>query len=201
MITINKAILHILDAHSNITVFSEEELDFRSEQVFLFLTKHIEKIFSDSNAKEGAFLPTSAFKSELLRVESDFVAFSKEIAQKIASAIEISDRARSVDIVVCDFSIDGTHFLSVLQCDNRMGYTHQVLHKDGKIKNEIINHYSILPSATQKIDAYAIVDLSSNNVKFLDKKSFIEGQEVYILPERVLECSFGLSQKEAIKLV
>ena len=67
MITINKAILHILDAHSKITVFSEEELDFRSEQVFLFLTKHIEKIFSDSNAKEGAFLPTSAFKSELFQ--------------------------------------------------------------------------------------------------------------------------------------
>ncbi|MBP2641660.1 MAG: yejK [Firmicutes bacterium] len=204
MIIINKAILHILDLNSGMTVFSEQELEIKNDSVITFLIKHIEKSYHDQNSKSGAFQSDSKFKKQLadyIDGKLDFINFSGMIAQTMHSAISQAEVLDSSDLLVCDFTIDDNRFIGILKCNNRVGFTHQVIKTAEKIKNEIINHYAILPNLSQKIDEYAFIGADSFDIKFIDKKHLINGQETYVLPEKILECSSAVSPNSTIKLV
>lgn len=204
ILTINRAILHILDFNSDVTVFSQTELDSENASVQTFLTKHIEKSFNDANLKSGTFLENSGFHRDLLEYiheRLDFISFSQNIAQITHDTIAKSDRLESVDFILVDFILDDQHMLGLLFCTNRMGFTHQVIQEEDKIRNDIIHHYAILPSTSQKLDKYAFIDLNTFQLKFFDKKCLINGEDSYILPEYILQCSFGASPKETVKLM
>ncbi len=204
MITINRSILHILDFNSNICVFSEEELDIQNNSIELFLSKHLEKSFKDSSLKTGMFLAESKFQKKIidyLNDDKDFIKFSRFVADLIYNSLSQTDIMESLDLIVCDIEVENDRQVVILLCTNKVGYTHQVINDNGIVKNEIINHYAILPSLTQKLDGYAFVDANNLSIKFLDKNRNINGQELYILPEIVLECDSTISQREVIKLV
>src|SRR5699024_5939977 len=80
-------------------------------------------------------------------------------------------------------------------------FTHQVVQDTDKVKNEIINHYAILPSTSQKLDGYAFIDFHSLEIKFYDKKRSINGESSFVIPEHILECRSGISSKETINNV
>ena len=65
MIGINRAILHILDFNSNLTVFSEQELALGSGSAASYLMKHLERSFTDPALKPGTFNQDSAMKADL----------------------------------------------------------------------------------------------------------------------------------------
>ena len=204
IVTINRAILHILDFNSGVTVFSEQELDVKSNSVMTFLTKHIEKSYNDLSVKTGEFHPGSRFKdklSEYLSGEGEFAAFSVYIAELMYNVISQSDVLDSTDLIVCDFEIDGTRAVALLKCNNKVGFIHQVVQDNDKISNEIINHYAILPGVSQKIDEYAFIDVDTYNIKFVDKKRSINGQDTYVLADNILECTSVISQKDTLALV
>jgi len=204
LITINKAILHILDFNSNVTVFSEKELDIGNNSVWTFLSKHIEKTYKELSSKTGAFHPESKFKdriSDYVINGHDFIAFSTAIAAAMHESISQSDKLDSTDLLIIDFSIDDIRLLAILKCDNKVGFTHQVISEDDKIKNEIINHYAILPNVSQKIDEYAFIELDSLKIKFNEKKRSVNGHDAFILSEIILECSSTISPKDTISLV
>ena len=46
--SLKRAIVHILDANSGVSVYSEEELDVTDASINSFITKHIEKVFEDA---------------------------------------------------------------------------------------------------------------------------------------------------------
>lgn len=205
IIIINNAILHILDFQSGVTVFSETELDVQNDSVTNFLTKHIEKISKDANAKSGNFYPDSAFEAHLvayLSGEVEFISFSHYAAERTYAAIAQSDIVDSADLLICDVHVDDERFVVILKCNNKIGFTHQVVtNTEGKIQNEIINHYAILPNTSQKIDEYAVINASSLQIKFSDKKSCINGETAFVLPEKILECTSDISPKTALDLV
>lgn len=204
LIIVNKAILHILDFNSGITVLSEQELELKNDSVFTFLTKHIEKSYNDQNAKSGVFHPDSKFKEQMAAYidgSLDFAGFSIEIAGLMHSVISQADELDSSDLLICDLTLDDNRLIAILKCNNRMGFTHQVIKEDDNIRNEIINHHAILPNLSQKIDEYAFIDGESLDIKFIDKKRFINGQDTYVLSEKILECSSSISPNGTIKLV
>lgn len=204
MIKINKAILHILDFNSGITVFSEKELDVENTSVSTFLTKHIEKSFNDTNLKSGAFLESSRFKIQMLNYinsELNFISFSTYIADIIQSYISMSDKLESIDLIICDFNIEDNRSVGILECLNRVGFTHQVINENDKIKNEIINYHAILPNLSQRLDEFAFVDINTCDINFISKKRYIEGKDTFLLPDILLECSSNISPRDAIKLV
>ena len=204
MITINRSILHILDFNSNVCVFSEEELDIQNNSIELFLSKHLERSFKDSSLKTGMFLAESKFQKKIiqyLNADMDFIRFSTFIADLIYSSLSKTDIMDSLDLIVCDIEIETERKMAILLCTNKVGYIHQVINDNGIVKNEIINHYAILPSMTQKLDGYAFIDAEGLDIKFVDKNRNINGQQLYILPEIVLECDSNISQREVINLV
>ena len=204
LIGINRAILHILDFNSNLTVFSEQELALGDGSVAPYLMKHLERSFSDAALKPGTFNQTSALKADLAAyatAEIDFVQLSTQIASALYQAIAQSDKLVSADVLVCDISVNGEQVIAILKCNNRVGFTHQVVQGEAGICNSIIHHYAILPSLAHKLDEYAFVWVESGEIRFVDKKCSIGGNEVYILPEIVLDCSSRVSQKDTIAMV
>jgi hypothetical protein len=204
LITINKAILHILDFNSGVTVFSQQELDRESNSVATFLTKHIEKSYTGQNAKSGTFQPDSKFKSQLsdyLADRIDFIGFSVYVAEAMYTAIAQSDTLDSTDVLVCDVAIEGSRVIGILKCTNKVGFIHQVVQENDQLKNEIINHYAILPGLSQKIEEYAFVDVDSLEIRFVEKKRSVNGEEAYLIADHILECSSRISPKGTLDLV
>lgn len=202
--TINKAIMHIMDFNSGLIVYSDQELDIGSKSVLTFLTKHVEKLINSSGSRSGNFHPDSKCKEKLLEYlagDVDFRSFSVFTAELTYSTISQSDNLEPADLIICDVNIDDKRYLVILKCNNKVGFTHQVIKNDGKIKNDIINHFAILPNVSQKIDEYAIIEMNSLNIKFNDKKRFIDGKDTYILSDRVLECNSSISPKNVIDLL
>jgi len=204
LININKAILHILDFHSGVTVFSQQELDRESNSVATFLTKHIEKSYSGQNAKSGTFHANSKFNYRLadyLAGRMDFIGFSVYVAEAMYTAIAQSETLDSTDVLVCDVAIEGTRVIGILKCTNKVGFIHQVVQENDQFKNDIINHYAILPGLTQKIEEYAFIDVESLEIKFVEKKRSVNGSEAYLIADHILECSSRISPKGTIDLV
>jgi 37-kD nucleoid-associated bacterial protein. len=193
-----------MDFSSGITVLSEQELDTRDSTVLTYLTKHIEKLTADQNSQTGSFLPQSHFSRQLaeyINGSLDFVSFSLYIADTMYAAIAQSDLLNPADLIIADVAIEDVRYVVLLKCNNKIGFTHQVNRDGENIKNEIINHYAILPNVSQKIDEYALIELNSLTIRFSDKKRSVDGEDTYIIPDKVLECDSSLSAKRVIDLV
>ena len=176
--SLKRAIVHILDANSGVSVYSEEELDVTDASINSFITKHIEKVFEDASMRNAEFSENSGFKyhlAEYIKDENYFITMSKFIAQRV--------------------------YEGVTQSDNKIGYTHQVLQDDGKVKNQIINHYAILPTTSQKIAECAFIFEDDFSIKYLGKKRKIDGETTDLIADVLLECIYDISSRESVNAV
>lgn len=203
MIIIKKAILHILDFSSGTTVFSESELDIAGN-VETFLLKHIEKAFHDQSLKNGTFHDDSTAQTQIIAYcqgEVDFVPFSHQIAERFYDAIIQSEQLDSCDLLICDIVIDDEAYIALFKCNNRIGFIHQVMQTEHGVKNDIINHYAIMPNLSQRIEQCAFIGYNQNIIRFMDKKTTVNGNPVFLLPEMILECAYTASARETMKAV
>ena len=201
MVIIDKAILHILDFNSGMTVYSDEELTVQ-DSIETFLLKHIEKSWGSQDAKPGTFYDDShcaRLVKEYLSGEMSFVPFSKELAKKLEDAFVHAEEMASSDVIVADVRIDDRRQSVIFKSNSHIGYTHQVNQTEAGIKNEIINHYSIMPNLSQKMEEFAFIDTESKEISVTAKKYTIDGNSILVFPEILLECSLTPSPKEAIK--
>lgn len=203
MIIINKAILHILDFNAGAAVYSDQELTV-ADSTQTFLLKHVEKSYADQNAKNGTFYEDSSFKEKLqlyAAEELSFIDFSKYIVQTLYAAIAHAEEMDAADVIVCDAVLGECRKIIIFKCNNHQGFIHQVLQTEAGIKNDIVNHCAIMPNLSQKINEFAFVDVLSQAIKFVAPKYSIDGNNVCIFPEIVLECSHTVSPKEMLKTV
>lgn len=201
---IKKAVLHILDFSSQICVCSQRELDFSHMAVSEFLEKHLERVLEDSGQKKGTFLSDSAFALEVKQYqqgELDLIGISVKAANLMHEYISRTEQTDAIDFLAVEFSEDEVPYLAFLLLTNKSAYTHQVINDGEGIRNEIIRHQAILPSTSQRIDCYGVIRCDDLTVGFVDKKRVIDGQNVYVLQERLLQCTSSMSTKEAIKVV
>ena len=70
--------------------------------------------------------------------------------------------------------------------------------EDGASVNRIERHHAILPSPSQKISSFALVDVRTMSVQFVDKAREIAGEERYLIPQGLLQCTMEASSKELI---
>lgn len=201
MIQFQHGILHILDFRSGVGVYSEEEL---APEIHDFLEKHIEKAMNDAAAHESRLAADNLFWQRVAEFQAEklsFVQLSQDIAQQIYQQLQLAEEEQGVDVVVCQFHTEQSSYLGILEYTHQIGYTHQVGQQGEKTKTDIIRHFAILPSPTQKISSYAFVDLSSREVIFADRRKMINGEAVHILPDQILYCAMPISQKDTIKKV
>lgn len=204
MFEIENAILHILDANSGVKVIADLELDIQEEAVKKYLTKHLKKADNEYNLKIGHFVDGSKFNAEFdkfLYEKTSFVDFSKYIAETLYECISKSEKMHSCDIIVCKYIIDETPKLAILKCNSKVGYTHQVYNQNTGIRNGIINHYAILPNTVQKLDEYVVINLLSYEMLFADKVYKINGEDVNMMSDILLQCTCSIAPSETVKLI
>lgn len=204
IVGINKAILHILDGMSGVTVYSNDELDVSDASINNFITTHIEKCYDDPALRTGEFNDNSGILYHIKQYsagEEEFTALSQHIAERLYEGIGGSENPESCDIVVCDCMASEKPVIAILKCDNKIGYTHRVDQGDGEIKNSIINHYSILPNPAQKINECAFIGLDDMSIKYKGKKHKIDGESMDLIADVLLECVYDISPKESINAV
>ena len=202
---IQKAILHILDFNTNMCILSQKDLDFSSDVVYEYVDKRMNRILQDAGQQTGVFYATSNYQAllqQLIGGEISFDEFASQTARQLYDILSHCDGPSSLDVLVVDFNDDAdVRCIGVLLLDNKTAYTHQILDDDGAVYNKLIKHYAILPGASQKIEAYALIHCGDFSIRFVDKKRQMDGEDIYILPERLLQCTSVISAKDAVKLV
>lgn len=204
---LQQAILHILDFHSGVCVYSRQELDLADDTVGNYVEKHVERVCGDAAQKRGTFSPESAFLRDVTAFydgEIDFVEWSVRTADALYQAMSAVDGIAPMDVLMVRFTQEGEPRLALLCLANKEAYTHLVADGGGVARNEIIRHRAILPGPSQKAEAYAVImgdSPASFQVGFVDKERKVDGQEMCVLPQRLLQCSSEPSVKEVMKAV
>lgn len=202
---IQQAILHILDGNTHMCVLSQKELDLTSDMVYEYVEKRITRLLHDAGCQCGVFYATSGMQRELQqfldssRSFSDVAAYAAKQWYDVLSCCENTETMDALFVLFQDD--EGERFFAALLLDNKTAYTHQILDEDGAVYNKLIRHQAILPGLSQKPDGYACIRLSDFAVHFADKKRKLDGEEVCVLPEKVLQCTTSVSGRDAVKLV
>ena len=90
-------------------------------------------------------------------------------------------------------------YFGIFMLESRQAFMHSVGYgENGEPSNAIERHHAILPSPSQKIASFAIIDSRSLEVAFQDKKRTIAGEDRYLIPDGLLQCSMEASSKEVI---
>ena len=202
---INHAILHILDAQSAVTVFSEQELALDTRAVKSFVTKHLKRSRNAADNHPGAFTEESSFAVELRRYffgERGFVDLSQQIAEYLTEQLSHAEKPSSADILIADFEDDeDVRWFAILVMESRMAFMHEVDSESGAVVAKIARHHAILPAPTQKISSYALVRSRDLAVRYQDKPRTIMGTETQLIVDGLLQCTTGTSAKEVIDTV
>lgn len=202
---VNHAILHILDFDSAVNVMSQRELDLDTRAQRTFVTSHLRRARVSPDNRRGSFTEDSAFAGELksfLFGERDFIDLSQQIAEFFAGELAKADKAESTDVLVVDFDDDDdVRWFAVLLMNSRTAFMHEVAREGGEVRNDIAKRYAILPAPSQKVSSYALVRASTMEVHYVDKKRKIAGEDVFLIPDGLLQCSTGVSGKEVIETV
>ncbi len=204
IVGLKKAILHILDTSSGVSVFSDELLDVTDAQINTFITTHIEKLYDSASLRKAEFKPTSGFMAKIHQYENGDISFadlSKNAAERLYDAIASSEDPKSCDLIAVEFVSNESKIFGLLKCDNKTGFTHSVLQSDGRVKNNIINHYAILPSLTNRLGECAFINLKTQEIAYRGKNSKIDGDTVDIIADLLLECEYEISPRESANTV
>lgn len=204
IIDIKKAIVHILDCNSGAAIFSDEEIDPCEPTINAYLCRHIEKIYDDAGMRKGEFTKESGFKyhmGEYIDNKISFANFSLFVAERLYENIKNSENIESCDIIICECIIKERKTIAVLKFDNKVGFVHHVNQQGERIKNEILNHYAILPSMSHKISHAAFIDAEDFSIRYKGKKITIDGEKLDLIADALLECYFDISAKESFNAV
>lgn len=222
---INHAILHVFDFVSCVNVYAQEELDFSNKNAKRYVTTHVRRALNNLESKRGEFADDSLFAPRLrdyFRGQEDFVELSTQIAEYIVGELGRMEKTESTDLLVVDFEDEpdqtvramtdqeaedaykarGKRYFAFLLLESKQAYMHEVSHGDGGgVRNDIARHHAILPNPSQKVPSFAVIEAGSLAVSFCDKKRTIAGDERWLIPEGLLQCSMEASSKESFDTV
>lgn len=223
---INHAILHIFDFVSCVNVMAQEELDLKeNKNAKNYALRLARKTLGNLDNMRGEFAPDSLFAPELrayFRHERDFVDLSIQIAEFLARELNHAEKATSTDLLVLDFEDDpdqtvremtdeeaeaafeaqGRRYFALILLESKQAFMHEVGQGEtGLTSNTVARHHAILPNPSQKIPSYAIIDAQTMEVWFCDKPRTIAGQERWLIPDGLLQCSMQASAKETFEAV
>ena len=217
---INHAILHVFDFVACENTFSREEIDLSDKTAKNYVSRHARKALGNLDNKHGEFAGDSHFAEELRAYFAGrvgFVDLSVEIGEFLARELGHMEKPVSTDLLVVDFeeggdagplddpeaAFDGPvpRFFGIFLLESKQAYVHETAFCDVGERNGIARHHAVLPNPSQKAPSYAIVDLRTLAVAFSDKKRTIAGEETWLIPDGLLQCSMEASTKETFAAV
>ena len=214
MLRVSKAILHVFDFETGTKHFSDTALDLEDRQTRSYVQRRLRKITSNPESRHGEFAEKSNFAGglqEYAHGDFGFVEFSAQIAQwfwenlckvdetehlntDAATSADTADEASDGDDA---FDGDTRRLFAIVLLPRKQAFVHDV----SATSNEILRQDATLPSPTQKVDTYAVIDLGTGSIDFHDHERLMAGQARHIIPELFLQCSSEASSQEVISEV
>ena len=216
MLKVSQVILHVFDEEGS-AYLSDQPLDLESRAHRSAVQRRLRRIVI-TRSQSGEFSPESGFAGELehyLGGGTDFVSFSTQIAQwfweELRRAEELEQTSLvadfrdtdegKVDAASTDEQVDvafdgpaGKRFFAVVLLPRKQAFMHEV----GGSTNDITRVDTTLPSPTQKMDSYVLVDCEAMTIDFHDKERSIGGAASMVIPEKFLQCVSSASSHEVI---
>ncbi|KEH84565.1 nucleoid-associated protein [Clostridium novyi] len=184
-VTINEAVVHVLDNNADEPILNGYKLELNDE-VYTFLTKHIQKCFKDEELKYAVFNEeknsVKEVSQEFLNRECDFLEASKELAKQMFILMRSKGSISSCDFVVVHISTEYGPMLGIMKMDYVKSYFHTVDIVDEKIDINIISQHTGLPGGGQKISKCAFIKPIRENdfdLMLIDKKTKNKTSEEY----------------------
>lgn len=177
-ISINEAIIHILDSNGEEAVLNEYSLEL-DEDIYKFLFKHIEKCLKDDELKYGKFNPERNIVKEVVQdylngTDSDLIKLSKELARQLFIIMKSNLNIPAGDLIVASIITEQGPMIAVLKMDYIKNFTHEIQFVDQKIGIGIVPQVAGLPGSGQKIQKAAFIkpikDGEEYNLMILDKQ-------------------------------
>lgn len=205
IIRLNKAILHVLDLDSAVNVYSKAELDLEEKPVKSYVQSICRKSLGSTDCRRGKFSGDSALATKVSRYFHDaeeFAPMTAEMAQFLFGELQRADGAKSTDMLVADF-VDGddVRYLGIYLLEGKKSFVHEVSQAGTMVSCDIVRRYGVLPAATQKLSSWAVVRADNLEISYVDKERTIDGQDVFVLPDGLLQCTSEASARETIDCV
>ena len=185
-ISINEAIVHILDNNADEPVLNEFALELNDE-IYNFILKHIDKAMKDEELKyavfeEGRNIVKEA-SQEYLNGENNLLEVSNELAIQLFRLMKSNGSIPSCDLMVVSISTEYGPMLGLMKMDYIKNYMHTIDFVEEKIGINIIPQFTGLPASSQKIQKIAFIKPISSDQEFnlmvIDKQSKSKETEEY----------------------
>lgn len=201
MISITKAILHTMDEATQMYFCSEEEM-ILDVSICEYLVKHVEKILAQNNAQQGKFKLTSKLYNELKEYDSEqFVSITRSIANTWLSAYVDALRFANMNLLFVEFREEDTNYFGVMQFKNKHGYIRNISKEDGVVKNEILTYASLLPSLSQSVEEFFVINLDDYSILLKEDKRYLNSDEELLISDQILYCDIEMSMKDSLQAI
>lgn len=185
-VSINEAVIHILDNNSDEVIFNEIGLDLNDE-TYEYILRHVKRCLKDEELKYAVFNAERNVAKDLcqeyLNGESDLITASKELASQLFIIMKSKGNVPSCDLLIASISTEYGPMLAILKMDYVKNYTHSVDVVEDKVGINIIPQFIGLPSSGQRIQKCAFVKPLSEENKFdlmvIDKQPNKKDDEDY----------------------
>jgi hypothetical protein len=166
-ISINRAIIHVLDKESEEPLLNSNEL-YLDDDLVQYLEKHISKSLSDEEARKGRFKEgmniVRESVSRIIHEDDYFLEGSKEIARQLFKAMKTNSSISSTDLIVSSYFNEDEPYIAILKMDYTTSYIHEIEMDGGEFRIYIKKQEISLPAPNQKIQKCAFIrDCFSND--------------------------------------
>ena len=203
MLRIQHAILHSFDLTTSELFLSSMELDLDEKKTMSFVKRHCRKAINNVENNTGEFAHDSNFAQEIVSFDKDeipFIDFSQQIATFFYEELRKGDNDAPCDLLVSEFSdtIDAgasdeaaeeafvggeNRYFGILLLPRKEVFVHQIAGYDTSVVNDVAKTNAALPNPSQKIDTYAVINLTDMSIMFHDKERTIAGNDTYLRSE------------------
>ena len=219
MLRVLHAILHAFDFEVGSAYLSQAELPLDDRQTKSYVQRHLRRITASPESRHGEFSEDSLFAGQLVDYLSGgdgFVELSISIAQWFWEELRRADAVEQADLLVAEFeetvdvkassgedevaaSFDGdaSRCVAVLVLPRKLTFSHELdIDANGIFRND-----GTLPSPTQKIVSYLLVNERTMAIDFSDKPRLIAGREVNVIADDFLKCHARPSGRDVFAAV
>lgn len=168
-VSINEAVIHVLDNNSNEVVFDDIGLVL-SDETYEYILKHVRKCLKDEELKYAVFNSernlTKELSQEYLSGKSGLIPVSKELASQLFIIMKSKGNIPSCDLLVVSISTEYGPMIAILKMDYVKNYTHSIDVVEDKVGINIVPQFVGLPSSGQRIQKCAFIKPLREDNKF-----------------------------------
>ncbi|BEP28948.1 nucleoid-associated protein [Helicovermis profundi] len=165
-ITIEKAILHIVDVGADEPLLANKELEL-NDSIYEFLYKQIIKGLNDFTNDTAKFYDKNCSiklaVNNMIEDDNSFVEESKKIAIKLYKTLKKYNDIPSCDLLVCKFASDNENYIAILKLDYQVAYVHEIEYLDDDFFVNMTTQETSLPGVNQKIGNSVFIKSETSN--------------------------------------